>query len=60
MKNFVLDTNVLIHDPTSIYQFDEHAVMIPLKVLEEIDRFKKELSERISSQPLSTPSLRRY
>ncbi|HKL20779.1 MAG TPA: PIN domain-containing protein, partial [Tichowtungia sp.] len=46
MKNFVLDTNVLIHDPTSIYQFDEHAVIIPLKVLEEIDRFKKELSER--------------
>ena len=46
MKNFVLDTNVLIHDPTSIYQFDEHAVVIPLKVLEEIDRFKKELSER--------------
>jgi PhoH-like ATPase len=46
MKNFVLDTNVLIHDPTSIYQFDEHAVIIPLKVLEEVDRFKKELSER--------------
>lgn len=46
MKNFILDTNVLIHDPTAIYQFDEHAVIIPLKVLEEIDRFKKELSER--------------
>ncbi len=46
MKNFILDTNVLIHDPTSIYQFDEHAVIIPLKVLEEIDRFKRELSER--------------
>jgi PhoH-like ATPase len=46
MKNFILDTNVLIHDPTAIRQFKENAVIIPLKVLEEIDRFKKELSER--------------
>ena len=46
MKHFILDTNVLIHDPTAIYKFEENAVIIPLKVLEEIDRFKKELSER--------------
>lgn len=46
MKNFVLDTNVLIHDPTAIFQFDDNRVIIPLKVLEEIDRFKRELSER--------------
>lgn len=46
MKNFILDTNVLIHDPTAINQFEENAVTIPLKVLEEIDQFKRELSER--------------
>lgn len=46
MKNFILDTNVLIHDPTAIYQFEDNAVIIPLKVLEEIDQFKRELSER--------------
>jgi PhoH-like ATPase len=46
MKNFVLDTNVLIHDPTAIFQFKANRVIIPLKVLEEIDRFKRELSER--------------
>lgn len=46
MKYFILDTNVLIHDPTAIFQFKENRVIIPLKVLEEIDQFKRELSER--------------
>lgn len=46
MQNFILDTNVLLHDPTAIRQFKESHVIIPLKVLEEIDRFKRELSER--------------
>lgn len=46
MQNFVLDTNVLIHDPTAIHQFEDSNVIIPLKVLEEIDKFKRELSER--------------
>ena len=46
MQNFILDTNVLIHDPTAFNQFPEHHVIIPLKVLEEIDQFKRELSER--------------
>lgn len=46
MKYFILDTNVLIHDPTAIFQFEENGVIIPLKVLEEIDKFKRELSER--------------
>jgi len=46
MQNFILDTNVLIHDPTAIHQFQKNNVIIPLKVLEEIDRFKRELSER--------------
>ena len=44
-KNFVLDTNVLLHDPRSIYAFEENNVIIPIYVIEEIDRFKRELSE---------------
>lgn len=46
MQNFILDTNVLLHDPTAIHQFKACNVIIPLKVLEEIDQFKRELSER--------------
>jgi len=46
MQSFILDTNVLLHDPTAIRQFEGSHVIIPLKVLEEIDRFKRELSER--------------
>ena len=45
MKNYVLDTNVLLHDPQAIYKFEENAVIVPLTVIEEIDRFKKEQSE---------------
>mgnify|MGYP001818367846 FL=1 len=40
-KIFVLDTNVILHDSTCIYQFDEHDVVLPITVLEELDRFKK-------------------
>ena len=39
-KYFVLDTNVLLHNPESLYAFDEHNVVIPLVVIEELDRFK--------------------
>jgi PhoH-like ATPase len=42
---FVLDTNVLMHDPTAIFRFDEHDVFIPMTVLEELDAGKKGLSE---------------
>lgn len=44
-KTYVLDTNVLLHDPQAIYKFDEHDLAIPIFVIEEIDQFKKELSE---------------
>lgn len=44
-KNFVLDTNVLLHDPRAIFHFADNTVIIPIYVLEEIDHFKKELSE---------------
>ncbi len=42
---FVLDTNVLMHDPTAIFRFHEHDIFIPMVVLEELDRGKKGLSE---------------
>ena len=40
-KTFVLDTNVILHDSSCIYQFDEHDVVIPITVIEELDKFKK-------------------
>lgn len=40
-KNFVLDTNVILHDYKSIYQFEENDIYIPIVVLEELDKFKK-------------------
>ncbi len=45
-KIFVLDTNVLIHDPNSIFHFQDNHVIIPIKCIEEIDKFKKDLTER--------------
>ncbi len=44
-KNFVLDTNVLLHDPRSIYSFGDNSVIIPIYVIEELDQFKKDMSE---------------
>jgi len=45
-KNYVLDTNVLLHDPDAVVGFDDNSVNIPITVIEEIDRFKKHLDER--------------
>jgi PhoH-like ATPase len=42
---YILDTNVLMHDPTSIFRFEEHDVFLPMMVLEELDAAKKGLSE---------------
>ncbi|MGV3468579.1 PhoH family protein [Limnobacter sp.] len=44
-KIFVLDTNVLMHDPTSLFRFEEHDVFLPLITLEELDNHKKGMSE---------------
>lgn len=44
-KIFVLDTNVLLHDPNAIFAFDEHEVVIPAVVLEEIDSKKRNAEE---------------
>jgi PhoH-like ATPase len=45
VKNYVLDTNVLLHDPRAVYAFADNHVVIPIYVIEEIDTFKKDLSE---------------
>lgn len=45
MKNYILDTNVLLHDPNSLLAFKGNNVLIPIEVLEEIDRFKRESTE---------------
>ncbi len=45
-KHYVLDTNVLIHDPQSLFQFEENTVWVPVEVLEELDRFKSESTTR--------------
>jgi PhoH-like ATPase len=42
---FVLDTNVLMHDPSSLFRFQEHDIFLPMVVLEELDAAKKGLSE---------------
>ena len=44
-KTFVLDTNVLLFDPQSIFKFQDHNVFVPLIVVEELDRFKKDQTE---------------
>ena len=45
MKNYILDTNVLLHDPDSLLNFAENNVLIAIEVIEEIDRFKRESTE---------------
>jgi PhoH-like ATPase len=45
LKNYILDTNVLLHDPNSILSFVDNHVLIPIEVIEEIDRFKRESND---------------
>ncbi|MDA3860435.1 MAG: PhoH family protein [Melioribacteraceae bacterium] len=40
-KTFIIDTNVILHDPNSIHQFEENNIVIPITVIEEIDHFKR-------------------
>jgi PhoH-like ATPase len=44
-KLFVLDTNVLMHDPTSLFRFEEHDIFLPMATLEELDNHKKGMTE---------------
>ena len=45
MKSFILDTNVLLYDPQAIFKFQDNNIIIPITVIEEIDRFKKDMNE---------------
>jgi PhoH-like ATPase len=45
-KNYVLDTNVLLYDPQAIFKFEDNDLVIPIYVIEEVDQFKRESSER--------------
>ena len=45
LRTYVLDTNVLMHDPTALFRFAEHQLFIPMVVLEELDASKKGMSE---------------
>lgn len=45
-RTYILDTNVLIFDPKSLFVFEEHNVIVPMLVIEEIDRFKSQMDER--------------
>jgi PhoH-like ATPase len=44
-KVYILDTNVLLHDPNSVFKFADNTVVIPMTVIEEVDRFKRDQSE---------------
>lgn len=45
-KNYILDTNVLLHDPHAFYKFEDNDVILPIYVIEEIDQFKRDSNER--------------
>lgn len=45
-KTFVLDTNVLLHDPQALTRFEDNHIVIPIEVVEEIDRFKRDPAEK--------------
>jgi hypothetical protein len=44
-KIYVLDTNVLLYDPQALSRFEDNSIIIPITVIEEIDRFKKDMNE---------------
>ena len=45
MKNYILDTTVLLYDSQALFKFEDNNVVIPITVIEDIDRFKKDLNE---------------
>ena len=56
-KTFILDTNVLLHDVNSIYAFEDNDIVIPMVVIEELDRFKSEGDSRGKSARMMSRSL---
>lgn len=41
IKNFIIDTNVMVHDPDFIYSFEDNNIIIPIICIEELDNLKK-------------------
>ena len=58
-RTFVLDTNVLIHDPNAIFNFEEHDVVIPIPVVEELDHLKNGNESRNVSARQASRNLRK-
>lgn len=56
-KTYVLDTNVLIHDPSSIYNFEDNNIILPIYVIEEIDKLKRAEGERGRSARVTARTL---
>src|SRR5262245_56263751 len=50
-KNYILDTNVLLHDPNSLLSFEQNHDVLPIAVIEEIDRFKRDATGRGQNAP---------
>ena len=44
-KHFILDTNVVLHDPDALFRLRDNVVIVPIHVIAEIDHFKKEVSK---------------
>ena len=47
-KNFVLDTNVILHDYNCLKNFQENDIYLPIVVLEELDKFRREMNKSIT------------
>lgn len=60
VKNFVFDTNVVLHDPMAITKFGNNNVIIPIYVVEEVDNFKKQLNELGRAARLFSRTLDEY
>ncbi len=45
-KTYIVDTNVLVHDPQALFKFEDNELIVPIYALEEIDRFKRDTTER--------------
>ncbi len=58
-KNYVLDTNVLLHDPLAIFKFEDNDLILPIYVIEEIDQFKRDSNERGRNARTVDPAPRR-
>ncbi len=59
-KSFILDTNVLIHYPRAMFEFDDNRVVIPIKVVEELDKIKAYHDERARNAREATRELDRF